>query len=161
MARRLSRWKFQGLIRTRKILRALPEQIRGEMVQELTAVGAYGERLMKGAAPDGKTGALRNAITFKLSARQLVLRVGIIGKRLARSVFYARILEFGRKAQVVMAKRRSTGRQYALRVSAIPASRYDFIFGAPRNATKERAIASLRAAYTRGLKAVSARASDE
>lgn len=159
MARRVSRWKFQGIIRTRKILRGLPEAFRSEMVEELTAVGAYGAKLMKNAAPMGRTGQLRNAITFKLSAKQLVLRVGIIGKRLARSVFYAKILEFGRKAQVVQARRR-TGTAYAMRISAIPADRYDFIFGAPRREVRDRAIKGLRATYTRALRAVSARASD-
>lgn len=82
----------------RRILKRLPEAIRTEMVTMMEAAGDEMVVHMRSLAPRGKSGRTANAITRRVSRATLKMRVGIIGKPLNRRLYYARILEVGRKA---------------------------------------------------------------
>jgi len=66
-----------------------------------------------------RTGAVKGALSMRVLPVSLKLKVGLLGKPLNRRLFYAHIVEFGRKAQTVQAKR-ANGTNYAMRVSALP-----------------------------------------
>jgi len=65
--------------------------------------------------------------------KSLSLKLGLVTKRTQRQGFYGFILDQGRKAQTVQAKRRNratgTVSTYSLRVKGIARTRYNFVFG--------------------------------
>lgn len=131
MAGPRKRGALKGARRVKRLLKRLPDDVRIEMAAVLTehapAITAYA----KAAAPQ-RSGELAKAIKWKVSAKTLSLRVGLLTRAESRRLFYARILEFGRKAQTVVAKRRTkSGRTaaYRLRVKPINRARYDFLAG--------------------------------
>lgn len=130
MAVARKRGALKGARRVKRLLKRLPDDVAVEMVAVLRehapAITAYA----KAAAPYGK-GKLTRAIAWKVLPKSLSLRVGLLTKAIARPLFYARILEFGRKAATVIVKRRTkTGQStYRLRVSPIARGRYDFLAG--------------------------------
>ncbi|QCI92312.1 HK97 gp10 family phage protein [Novosphingobium sp. EMRT-2] len=95
---------FRGIGKVRRMMRDLPENFRRQMVSVLNSGGRALQSSMRAKAPR-RTGATREGITYKVSERTMKLRVGLLGTRAGRSkLFYARIQDLGRKAQV--AKRR-------------------------------------------------------
>jgi hypothetical protein len=124
------RGALKGARKVKRLLKRLPDDVSAQMAavlkQHAPAITAYA----KAAAPQ-RSGALARAISWKVLPKSLSLRVGLLNKAISRKLFYARILEFGRKAQTVVVKRRTkTGRvAYRLRVKPINRGRYDFLAG--------------------------------
>jgi hypothetical protein len=97
--------RVQGARTVKRLFKAIEPAMREEITDILTAGGRDLLAAMKAKTPV-KTGALRGALSYKVYPNTLRLRVGLLGKKLNRHLFYARILEFGRKAQDVQIKRR-------------------------------------------------------
>lgn len=142
----------KGVTSLRRLLRRLPDEARKELGNELQAIG---ERLTARAKAETpvKTGGLKSAIGFKALAKSLQLRIGLVKKADRKRYFYGYILDAGRKAQVVKAKRRKadgTYSTYNMRISAINKSRYEFVFGR-RADFRENEIPKLRTVLDRVL----------
>ncbi len=99
----------------RKLLRKLPDSAKEEMAVALDKAGDRLLSAMRSEVPR-RTGALAGGLSKKLLRASLRLRVGFIGKPINRRLFYGRIIEFGRKAQTVRAKR--SGTTYTMRIRA-------------------------------------------
>lgn len=122
MARRV-----QGGASIRRLFRSLPDAARDEIATVLDDGSREIERQMVARAPR-RTGALQAGIKRRLRRNSLSVSIGITGtKAEKRKLFYARILDLGRKGQTVTANRRSTGggtSRYTMRVRAIGAKRF-------------------------------------
>ena len=88
------------------------------------------------------------------------LRIGLLTKTVQKKFFYARILEYGRKAQTVTVKRQrpvSGGTaQYIISVKAISANRYDFVRGRAVQFMQRTLGNDLRGILARAIKRLSA-----
>lgn len=119
--------RVKGGARVRRFLRAMPDGVRGEIVTAFDHFGREMASTMRSRTPH-RTGALLSRITYKVFPRTLRMQVGLIaGKRVRNRLFYARILDLGRKAQIVQARRRTQSGQvstYSMRVRGIPAKRF-------------------------------------
>lgn len=111
--------------------------MRAQMVRLFERV-APGARAIAQAGAPVRTGRLRAAISARVYPKQLRLRVGLLTKGDRRRFFYGYILEVGRKAQTVRARRRTGGgvTSYAYRVSPISAGRYDMVQGRARRSIR-------------------------
>lgn len=94
----------------------------------------------RSAAAPARTGKLESSLTVQDMASELRARIGLMGAG-AKSAWYGRVINFGRKAQVVIVQRRrigaaktlrhrrkrieDIGATYALHVTALPAR--DFV----------------------------------
>lgn len=97
--------RLRGIGRVRRIMRRLPDNMRGELKVALEKGGRTLQSAMRAKAPR-LTGALSSGIDYRVTPA-LRLRVGLIGTRSGRAkLFYGRIQDLGRKAQVVMVQRR-------------------------------------------------------
>lgn len=106
----------------RKLLKNMDEGVRTEIASRMQTLGNQLLPLMQASTPT-RTGALRAGLSMKFYPRSLRLRVGLIGKPVNKRLYYARIIESGRKSKTVTVRRRtpSGGKtQYALRVKAMP-----------------------------------------
>lgn len=139
MARRRSRIK--GSKSFRRLLKNVEPAIRAELVQALDEGGRELQRAMTAAAPR-RSGALAGALKHKVLPRSLRLRVGLLTKAVNRKFFYARILEFGRKAQTVTV-RNGPRKGRTMNIGAIAPKR--FVYGNH---------ADLRATMARKLKGI-------
>ncbi len=84
----------------RRLLKQMPDAIKAEMVAMFEKTGEALLVAQKAAVPV-RTGAVRNALTKRIYPSILKMRVGLIGKPVNRRLFYARIVEVGRKAKTV------------------------------------------------------------
>lgn len=101
-----SRTRLRGRGRMRKLLRRLPSAIRGELVVELRVTGRQIRQAVQAKTPR-RTGALREGISERVLPTSLRLQVGLLCTPKGRSkLFYGRIQDLGRKAQVVLVQRR-------------------------------------------------------
>ena len=144
----MARGTVKGVSSLRRLLRKLPDESRKELADELTAIGARLIGRAKNETPV-RTGRLKAALAFRVAAKTLQLRLGLVKKADRRRFFYGYILDAGRKGKV--GKSRS-GRNYT--VTPIPASRYEFIFGRRRD-FQQNEIPKMRAALERVLKRAS------
>ncbi len=170
----MARSRLRGAGRFRRTLKALPAAISGEIVVELNVTGREVRSLMQAKAPK-KTGKLAAGITYRVLPKSLRMQVGLIGSQKQRNdLFYGRIQDLGRKAQVVRVLRRhgtfthsfnpngtrkkTLASTYVLRVAAMAPKR--FITG---RYTDMRASlnANLRGIWTRALSVAAAGGSDE
>ena len=110
------RSRIQGERAFRKLLRSLPDAAKAELVEMLEGIGDEVAAMQRAATPSSR---IRGAISRRVSKATLRLRVGLIGKPLNRRLFFARILEGGRKGRTVMAVR--GGKRYPLNVRAMAA----------------------------------------
>jgi hypothetical protein len=124
----------------RRLLKGLPEAMRVEMADVLTKTGPAAAAIVSGrvdATTKRRTGALRAGVKWKVYPRTLRLQVGYLGTKAGRAkLFYARILDLGRKAQTVTVSRRKvagsllvggkrvSGAPYKMKVRAIAAKRF-------------------------------------
>lgn len=100
------RQRIKGIARFRRLLRRLPDAVRGEILVELHVTGREMLRAVQARAPD-LTGKLRAGLQSKVLATSLRLQIGLLGTPAGRAkLFYGRIQDLGRKAQVVMVQRR-------------------------------------------------------
>jgi hypothetical protein len=93
-----------------------------------------------------RTGGLRAALNFRVAAKTLQLRLGLLTKRVQKKYFYGYILDVGRKARTRPARRRNASGKistYVVRVRGISPQRYDFVFGRRRD-LKQNEIPELR-----------------
>ncbi|WP_242149607.1 hypothetical protein [Sphingomonas sp. BAUL-RG-20F-R05-02] len=98
--------KVRGLARFRRLLRRVPDAVRGELLVELRVTGRQIAQAMRAKAPS-KSGALRAGIDEKVLPTSLRLQIGLLGTRRGRaSLFYGRIQDLGRREQVVTVQRR-------------------------------------------------------
>lgn len=98
------RSQLTGAREFRRLLKQLPSSAKEEMADVLAAAGP---RILAAISADTpvRSGALKAALKQKLLRSSLRLRVGLITKKANRDLFYARIVEFGRKAQTVTIRR--------------------------------------------------------
>jgi len=116
MARRRS--TIKGAASFRRLLRRLPDSARKELAQFLgEEVGPGLATFMRAVTPI-RSGALKGAIAFKLAAKSLRLRIGVIGKADASRLFYGHILDVGRRAQRVRVTRRNRGSGFSSKTLA-------------------------------------------
>jgi hypothetical protein len=97
--------RLQGIISVRKLLKRLPDAVRQELIVQHHLTGREVLALQNAKVPR-KTGALQRGLSMKVLPATGTLRVGLIGKPTNRRLFYGRIVQFGRKAQVVIATRK-------------------------------------------------------
>ena len=132
MARSKSQFATRDRIRIRRILSNIGPESEKEV---LNAYHQHGPAILAYARSEtpSRSGKLRAALNFKIYPKALRFRIGLLTKAVQRRVWYARILEYGRKSKVVTVKRRkpvSGGvAVYLMRIRAIPAGRYDFVRG--------------------------------
>jgi len=142
----------KGVASLRRLLRRLPDAARMELSDELQAIGKRLTTRAKAETPV-KTGRLRAAINFKATVKGLQLRIGLVKKADRKRFFYGYILDAGRKAQTVKAKRRKADGSYStynMRIKAIDPSRYEFVFGR-RKDFQQNEIPKLRSVLDRVL----------
>lgn len=102
----MARQRIKGIARFRRLLRRLPDAVRGEILVELHVTGREMLRAVQARAPH-LTGKLRAGLQSKVLPTSLRLQIGLIGTPAGRAkLFYGRIQDLGRKAQVVMVQRR-------------------------------------------------------
>lgn len=104
----------------KKLLIRMPSAIREEIVRMLEETGRSILAAQRADAPS-RTGAVRRALSMRVLPGALQLKVGLLGRPLNRRLFYARIVEKGRKAQVSAAARMSRSgviERYNVRVRA-------------------------------------------
>jgi len=111
----------------RRILRNLPEGFRQELITGLNSWGRELAGVMRARTPK-RSGRLVGGIGYKVYPKVLRLRVGlIVSKRERNALFYARVLDLGRKGRTVQARKRlkSGGvSTYAMNVSPIRAMKF-------------------------------------
>jgi len=130
-ARSLNRGRAASAIRGsksfRRLLRGLPDTMRVEMADVLTKSRPAAEAVVNAriaTTTKVRTGALRAGVKSKVYPKTLRLQVGFLGTKTGRAkLFYARILDLGRKAQTVTIKRGKRKGQ-KMEVRAIGAKRF-------------------------------------
>lgn len=151
------RRKFRSDIgRTRRLLKRLPETVQAEVLKVYAEIGPAIEAVGKSQAPV-RTGRLRSALRFRILPRSLRFEFGLIGRKINRQLFYARILEQGRKAQTSkpFQRRMKNGkltRRYTMQIKAIPFNRYDFVYGRVRAYAKQIIAPKLKTLFTKALR---------
>lgn len=121
--------RYEGVRQVRRILRQLPPEATEHMASVMKRFGRKFLVAMHLYVPI-KTGALRRGLSVKFLRRTLRLRVGFVGKRINRRLYYGRIVQGGRKAQTVIVKRRRGSKQpYSYRVKERAAK--PFVRGTP------------------------------
>lgn len=112
----------------RRLLRGLPEAMRTEMADVLRKTGPAAAAIIEqrvGATTKRRSGALLAGVKFKVFPKTLRLQAGYLGTKAGRAkLFYARILDLGRKAQTVNVTRRKNAKPYQMKVRAIVAKRF-------------------------------------
>ncbi len=142
--------RVRGVARVRSLLGRIEPAIRDEIARELRDVGGSLLSSMEDAAPV-RTGRFERALSLRLYEKTLKLSVGLIGKPANRRLFYARILEFGRKAQTVTVQRRTANGSistYALHVRGLPPRHTVF---SPRTALRQAFNGRIKGIWDRAL----------
>jgi hypothetical protein len=144
----MARSRVKGAAQMKRTLRRLPEEAREELADTMTVIG---NRLLGRARAEVpvRTGRLRSLLAARVLPRSLQLKLGLVTRGTQRKGFYGYILDAGRRARTVKAKRR-TGTVYTLRVRGISSSRYDFVFGRRRDFLRNE-LDTLRQALNRVL----------
>ncbi len=128
----MARSRVKGAASLRRTLKALPEASREELADTMNVIAFRLLGKAKAEVPV-RTGKLRGLLSAKVLVKSLSLKLGLVTKRTQRQGFYGFILDQGRKAQTVQAKRRNratgTVSTYSLRVKGIARTRYNFVFG--------------------------------
>jgi hypothetical protein len=151
----MARSKLKGSKSFRRILRGLPEATRAEMADVLTKTGPAAAAIVEGrvdATTKRGTGRLRAGVKWKVYPRTLRLQVGYLGTKAGRAkLFYARILDLGRKAQTVNVTRRANAAPYQMKVRAIAPKR--FVTGG-MGALRQVVSVRLRGVFDRALRRI-------
>lgn len=97
---------LRGLARFKRLMRRLPDNVEGEIVVELNVTGREMLAAVINRTPADR-GALKAGLSQKVLPKSLRLQVGLLGTPSGRAkLFYGRIQDVGRKAQVVTVQRR-------------------------------------------------------
>ena len=122
------RSRIKGSKSFRRLLRGAPEAMRSEIVDVLHKSQAPSVAIVRGrvaATTRSRSGALLSGVKSKVYDRTLRMTVGYLGTKAGRAkLFYARILDLGRKAQTVTVTRRKNAAPYQLKVRAIAPKRF-------------------------------------
>jgi hypothetical protein len=132
------RRRIRGDRAFRKLMRRMPEAIRQEIIALLDEGGR--EILAMQQADATVSQRTRAALSMRVLRGSLRLRVGIVGRPANRRLWWARVIEKGRKPSVENAVRRSqSGKlsRYQIRVPAMAAR--PFIYS-PRVEEKRRTM---------------------
>ena len=124
-----SRGALKGARKVKRLLKRLPDDVRTEINDVYRAKAPEALAYMQANAPGSR---IAKAMRFRIAEKTSKLLIGLIGRKANSDLFFARILEQGRKAKTVQVKRRTKGggtTSYALRVKAIARTRYDFVRG--------------------------------
>jgi hypothetical protein len=116
----MARRRIRGDRAFRKLIRRLPEAIREEAIAMLEDGGRTILAVQRADAPR-RTGAVRTGLSMRVLRGALQLKVGLVGRPLNRRLWYARIVEKGRKASVEDAARIAPSgliSRYRIRVAA-------------------------------------------
>jgi hypothetical protein len=140
--------RVKGASQLRRTLRRLPNDTQAELGSTFTAVAQRLGLAAKAETPV-RSGRLRGLIGAKALVKSLRINVGLLTRGANRDGFYGYILDAGRRAQTVRAKRR-TGTSYALRVKGISRQRYNFVSGRLRDFLRTD-LPKVRDAISRGL----------
>ena len=97
---------LRGMGRIKRLLRRLPDSVANEIVVELNVTGRDMLAAVTARTPRDR-GALQSGLSKKVLPKSLRLQVGLLGTPSGRAkLFYGRIQDIGRKAQVVMVQLR-------------------------------------------------------
>ena len=96
--------RIKGAASLRRLLRRLPDGANEGVVNLLKRAGPVLADRMRARLPS-RTGAVRGGIGYKVSEKQLSLKVGLLTKAGRSNLFYGHILDVGNKAKVVVIKR--------------------------------------------------------
>lgn len=100
------RSRITGGRRFRRLMKALPDAMRGQLVSVLNSGGRAILSAMRAKAPK-RTGALSKGLSYRVMEKSLRLRVGLLGTKGGRAkLFYGRIQDLGRKGSIVTVQRR-------------------------------------------------------
>lgn len=117
------RRRVKGAASVRRVLRALPDAARAEILDVMEAGSVDLHRLIVANTPR-RTGDLRAGIKRRVLKQTMRMQVGLIGTKKGRAkLFYGRILDLGRKAQSVRVNRKGA-RTYVMRVRRIAPKRF-------------------------------------
>ena len=130
--------RVQGARKVKRLLKAIEQAMRLEVMGAMEAGGRELLAKMKAEAPSSRVKA---ALTIKVLPKTLRVRVGLIGKATNRRLFFARILEFGRGIK-------KTTDRIGRRIGAINAAHY--VYG-PRTDVRKAMRARVRDTYSRAL----------
>jgi hypothetical protein len=126
-----ARSTVKGAGSLRRALRRMPDGSRDKIADALEGAGRRLLARAKAETPS-RSGRLRAALSMKVARKTLVLRVGLLTRKVQRDFFYGYILDAGRRAQTVTIKH-GPRRGAKMRIRAIPKGRYDFVFGRRRD----------------------------
>lgn len=145
----------RGAAKLRRLIRRMPEAVQQEIVGSLDSWGRELGGAMRARTPR-RRGTLLSRIRHKVFPKSLRMQVGLLGSRKVRQrLFYARILDLGRKGQSVRARRRrkdGSVSTYAMNVGAIRAMR--FVTG-PLSDLRTGMNKHIKGIWTRALRRVS------
>jgi hypothetical protein len=111
--------RFRGGKSAKRLVKNIPDAMRAELAQALDEGGNELLAAMRARAPR-RTGKLESGIQKKVYPKTLRLRVGLFAAtRRKLGLFYAHILEYGRKAQTVTISRGPRAGA-KMRVTALP-----------------------------------------
>lgn len=159
----MARSKVRGRARTKRLLKAIPQVYRNEIVDAFEEAGPQFVSAMRARARQ-KTGRLRRSIKYRVLKGRLSLKIGLLGRD---APFYGRIQDRGRRAQVVTVRRFKRGSarsyirgiksgpgviSYKMRVRAMQGTR--FVTGQFTNLRRALSV-KLSRSFERGLKALS------
>lgn len=133
--------RIKGDLAFKRLINRLPQAVRFEIAQAMSEAGNEILAAQSSAAPR-RTGALASGLTKRVLRGGLRLRIGIATKPVAKRLFYARYVEFGRKAQTVTVSRGAA----------------HVAIGGPRIGRRDRALrAGIKGVYQLHVRAMSAR----
>jgi hypothetical protein len=127
------------------MLRQFPEAQQAAIVVELESLGRATTAYARNSAPV-RTGRLATALSWFVFPKTMRLEMGIRGRALNRSLFYGRILEYGRVA--VTRKGRNKGRY----IGGISPNEYSIVDGHVRDFSRRLARNILPDAYAKALR---------
>jgi len=127
----------EGSQRIRRLLGRLPEQVKQQLRGTMETIATQELAQMKARAPRGRTGKVVGALSKAVLGRTLnnnmiIMQVGMIDKALYRKAWYARVIEFGRKAKVMQTRKVRKKRSYTLRVAAMAPRPFVHVYANPR-----------------------------
>lgn len=88
----------------KRMLDKLPDVVRQQVAGELKVTGTQILSQQRARAPF-RTGAVKRSLTMRVLPKTLKLKVGLLGKPINRKLFYAHIVQYGRKAKTVTVER--------------------------------------------------------
>jgi hypothetical protein len=147
--------RVKGGPQLRRALKAGPDIAEEELGQTMQGITARLLGRAKAEAPV-RTGLLRGLLNARFMPKSLKIKLGLITRAAQRKGWYGYILDQGRKARTVKAKRRRADgsiSNYMMRISGISRERYNFVFGRRLDFQKNE-LPKMRDAMQRALRRI-------